>query len=159
MLVKYMYCMTAKGIRARGKPKGWSNRTGSLQPRHVQNRAVQQMARDWELPLWWSLPVCSWHCGTSSCHSSPSLQDRGLSHGSFWWSLPLWSSLSFPPCSHWGGEAHASTEAWLTSPLGSTAFWTSYHQLKLGFEVWYDAFRDGRSYVYSSTQTSYHTIV
>lgn len=91
---------TAEGVRARSERRGKATGTGGVQPGHVQNRALQQMAGNGQLPLRRPLPIRPRNRGAPPRHPPPPLQDGGLPDGPRRSRLPLRSPLPLPPCTH-----------------------------------------------------------
>lgn len=91
------------------KGRWWG--AGCLQPRNLENGALQQMAGDGGLPLRRELPIRPRNQWTTAGDQAPALQDSGLPHGARRRPLPLRPPLPLPPLSHRSGAPHGGTAA------------------------------------------------
>lgn len=91
---------TAKGVRARGKERGGGVGVRRVQPRDVQNRAVQQVAGHGEVSIRRQLSVRARDNRAASGDQAPKVQDGGLPHGSRRRHVSLRPPLPLPPLSY-----------------------------------------------------------
>lgn len=92
-----------------------------VQSRDVEDGAMQQVARDWRVPLRRPVPICSRYQRVASGNQTPEVQDGDLQDGFSRRHVSLRPSLPFPPLPHRAREVNAPALIPLPSPNERTA--------------------------------------